>query len=124
MRSRQEIGKIGEDIASKFLMEREHRIIARNYRKFYGEIDIISQKDGITYFVEVKAREIYSVSRGTDEYLPEEHVHQKKMERIAKTVQIYIDEQNYDGEWEFMILAVDIYGEKKQAHVRQVRDVL
>jgi hypothetical protein len=36
---KQEIGQIGEDIATRFLVKHSFEVILRNYRKKYGEID-------------------------------------------------------------------------------------
>ena len=41
----QKIGKIGEDIAAKFLMKHGFSVLDRNYTKKWGEIDIIAQKE-------------------------------------------------------------------------------
>jgi len=48
-------GVLGEDIASKFLENKGFFIISRNYRKKYGEIDVIAKDlKGVLVFVEVK----------------------------------------------------------------------
>ena len=51
---KQVIGRIGEDIAGKYLENKGFKIVGRNYLKKYGEIDIIAQKGKITHFIEVK----------------------------------------------------------------------
>ncbi len=38
------IGDLGEDIAAKFLKNKGFRILARNYLKKYGEIDIVAHE--------------------------------------------------------------------------------
>jgi len=53
---KQRIGQIGEDCAVKYLENRGYKILERNYRKKYGEIDIIALKDSILHFVEVKSK--------------------------------------------------------------------
>lgn len=50
------IGKFGEEAASKYLEAKGYRIRERNYRTFLGEIDIISEYKGNIIFVEVKTR--------------------------------------------------------------------
>jgi putative endonuclease len=50
------IGKIGEEAASKYLKAKGYRIRERNYRTFLGEIDIISEYKNNIIFVEVKTR--------------------------------------------------------------------
>ena len=53
---RQLIGRRGQDLAAHELERRGHRILARRYRTRFGEIDIVSEVDGLVVFVEVKAR--------------------------------------------------------------------
>ena len=52
---KQVIGRLGEDIAAKYLESKGFSIVGLNYRKKYGEIDIIAQKSKITHFIEVKS---------------------------------------------------------------------
>ena len=52
----QTMGKLGEDLACRELERRGHTILARRYRTRFGEIDIISETNGLVVFVEVKAR--------------------------------------------------------------------
>ena len=53
--ARKAVGEIGEEIACQFLERKGFKILERNYRKPWGEIDIIAEKDGVIRFVEVKA---------------------------------------------------------------------
>lgn len=55
---KQKIGKIGEDIACKYLKTKKHIIIDRNFRCTQGEIDIIAYDEQLKelVFVEVKTR--------------------------------------------------------------------
>ena len=48
--------RIGEDLASNFLLKKGYKILERNFRKGYGEIDIIAVYKNILVFVEVKTR--------------------------------------------------------------------
>lgn len=50
------IGNAAEEKAAHYLESLEHSIVARNWKTKWCEIDIISLKDGILYFVEVKYR--------------------------------------------------------------------
>ncbi|PIW74862.1 MAG: YraN family protein, partial [Candidatus Portnoybacteria bacterium CG_4_8_14_3_um_filter_44_15] len=47
-------GDLGEGIAAKYLENNGYKIIERNYRKNWGEIDIVARKDDCLIFVEVK----------------------------------------------------------------------
>lgn len=55
--ARQELGKLGEDLAVGELERRGYAVLARRFRTRYGEIDIIARDGGTLVFVEVKARE-------------------------------------------------------------------
>lgn len=55
-----EIGNAGEDLACEVLRRQGYRILCRNYRCSYGEIDIIACREEEILFVEVKTR----LSRG------------------------------------------------------------
>ncbi len=50
------LGKVGEDIAARFLSRKGYEIIGRNTRTFVGEIDIIARKKSLIVFVEIKTR--------------------------------------------------------------------
>ena len=53
---RNQIGILGEDIASDFLISNGCKILKRNYRTRSGEIDIIAKNKDVICFVEVKTR--------------------------------------------------------------------
>lgn len=50
------LGQQGEQIIAERLEKEGYAILARNYIKQRGEIDIIAQKDSLIAFVEVKTR--------------------------------------------------------------------
>ena len=54
--ARQQLGKIGEDLAVSELERRGYAITARRYRTPCGEIDIVAECEGVLVFVEVKAQ--------------------------------------------------------------------
>jgi len=50
------LGKAGEDLVARHLTQQGFNILARNYRKRYGEIDLIAVNRELLVFVEVKRR--------------------------------------------------------------------
>jgi putative endonuclease len=55
MTQKAELGKLGEDLACRYLVDRRYKIIERNFRKPWGELDIIAKSpEKILVFVEVK----------------------------------------------------------------------
>lgn len=51
-----EVGKWGEDQACAFLKRHGFFVKERNFYSTVGELDIIAEKDGDYYFIEVKTR--------------------------------------------------------------------
>jgi len=51
-----QIGDTAENVASEYLVRKGHRILDRNWKTKYCEIDIVSQKKDTVYFTEVKYR--------------------------------------------------------------------
>lgn len=81
---RQELGRIGEDLACSHLESLGHRILARNWRSGHLEIDIVSLgADGI-HFVEVKTR------RQNIQAPPQENVGSQKQQKITKAALRYL----------------------------------
>ena len=121
---KQQIGQIGEDIACKFLVKHDYLILLRNYRKSFGEIDIICKKNNKIHFIEVKA-----VSRQTqlttfDAHRPEDNIHAKKLTRIGRTIQAYIYENNLEPEWQFDVITVYLDHSAKSASVHTMFNLI
>lgn len=47
---------LGEDAACKYLINKGYKILERNFRKAYAEIDIIALHNNSLVFIEVKTR--------------------------------------------------------------------
>lgn len=86
-----QLGNEGEEIACNYLKERGYRIIERNYRKPWGEIDIIAKVPNKTLvFVEVKTmRQISSQANSTKELLPEDQLTVAKHKKMSRTAALY-----------------------------------
>ena len=95
-----EIGDIGEEYAVNYLKKHRYKILSRNYRKRFGEIDIIAEKKGTVAFVEVKTRHENPLSR------PFEAVDTKKQEKIYRTSLAYIYENDLDCQYRFDVCEV------------------
>ena len=112
MRSKKEIGDVGEGIAVKYLLDRGHEIIARNYHSRYGEVDIIADFDEYIVFVEVKYRKSNLYGE------PSLAVNYRKQEKIKKTALKYIsDNEAGDKDIRFDIIEIIGVGEVKINHI-------
>ncbi len=81
---KQEKGRLGENAVCTELEKRGHKIIQRNFRKSFGEIDIISTFDRFIIFTEVKTRQTRSMVSGI------EAVNYSKRKKIILTADFYL----------------------------------
>jgi len=79
-------GNEGEDIACQYLEQKGYCIIARNYRRPCGEIDIIAADKKTLVFVEVKKRASNAFGG------PIAAVTRAKQHKIVLTAQYYLKE--------------------------------
>ena len=98
MTQKSEIGKLGEDLACKYLKSNGYLIIDRNFRKPWGELDIVArQKDGTLVFVEVKAmRQLPdpAIESGNENMAiagltPEENLTKAKLQKLKRTASLF-----------------------------------
>lgn len=98
------IGQTAEDIAAEYLTENKLRIIDRNYRTRFGEIDIIAQNKKEFIFVEVKAKNTSRFGK------PYEMVTGRKKKKLISTAKGYLTEINLDIEkidWRIDVISID-----------------
>ena len=134
-----EIGKLGEDIATKFVKNKGFIVLERNYRKKWGEIDIIAKKDSLLHFIEVKSvsrenfnlfphkKEKMASNSANDEaqYNPLENLHPQKLKRLSRVTQSYVIEKCSDEqEWEFNVITIIIDTTRKTAECKLIEDIL
>lgn len=53
---RHSLGRLGERLAAEHLERLGYRIVARNYRTRFGELDLVATDDHLLVFCEVKTR--------------------------------------------------------------------
>ncbi len=91
MSQHNDVGKIGEGIARKFLEEKGYKIIEQNYRTKYSEIDLVALKDKKLIFVEVRTK--IGENFGT----PEETIIGNKAKKVWQNASVYIAFKKWDG---------------------------
>jgi len=121
-------GRLGEDIASKFLQRNGYSIVERNYWRKWGEIDIVAKEESTIHFVEVKATRC-NVFDDFDPLCdsaahPEEHMHTHKQERLKRVLQTYLTEHSEITSWVFDVLLVYIDTERKRAVVKRLENIV
>ncbi len=106
MTKKRDIGDKGEEIASNYLIKNGWKIIERNFRKPWGEIDIIAKdKKGILVFVEVKTM------NKNENIKPEDNLTKSKLEKLKRTSSGYAAAHNDllgKRGWRIDLIAIDI----------------
>lgn len=123
------IGKLGEELASRFLVKRGFKLIDRNYREKWGELDIVARDNRDTlHFIEVKtvSRETFpGVSRETDTYRAEDNIHLWKLKRLSRTIQSFLFKNKIrDENWVFDVVVVYLVVGRKQAKVSLIENII
>lgn len=106
--NQKEVGNSGEALACEVLCRQGFKILHRNYRCPYGEIDIIACKGGEVLFVEVKTRLTDGFGCGR------EAVNSSKRNRIRRAAGYYLAHSKifYDN-IDFQVIEI---------HVAQIRE--
>jgi putative endonuclease len=119
-------GEVGEGIACQFLERKGFKILERNYRKPWGEIDIIAEKGDVVHFVEVKASSRSLANNGSREidYRPEEMATQAKLHKVARTSALYMEGKRDAREFQIDVVGVLMDEERRMARCRFFEQVL
>jgi putative endonuclease len=91
MSQHNEVGKIGEDLARKFLEKQGYKIIEQNYKTKYSEIDLVAEKRKGLVFVEVRTK--IGENFGT----PEDTLDYKKKAKIRFNALAYTAFKKWTG---------------------------
>ena len=116
-----ELGFLAENIAARYLEEGGYEIIDKNYRKPWGEIDIIARKDNSMIFVEVKANR----REFAGNFNPEIRVDWNKIRKIKRTAELYL-ENNFgavDYEWQIDVISVTFDVLDKKAKIKHFKNI-
>lgn len=85
------VGNKGENIAESYLKQKGYKIIQKNYRCRFGEIDIIAKDNDTIVFAEVRTR------RNDNFGSPQDSITPAKIEKISKTSLYFIQEKKLEG---------------------------
>ncbi|MBN2120348.1 MAG: YraN family protein [Candidatus Omnitrophica bacterium] len=100
------IGYLGEDIAKRYLQKKGYKIIERNYKTKYTEIDLIARDRKTLVFIEVR-------TKTKEEFgIPEESLNHNKINKLIRGATAYMIQKRY--EIDYRIDAVCIVLEKNK----------
>lgn len=111
-------GVRGENLAAKYLASLGYRLLERNARSRFGEIDIVARDGEDIVFAEVRTRSVGKI-------LPADRtVGPDKLKKLARAARIWVSENNYEGFWRIDLVAVTINtdGQTKIEHIKDITE--
>ena len=116
-------GQMGEAVAAEYLIKRQHKVLDRNFRKPWGEIDIVTMLAGRLHFIEVKTTAHATMSdfeqyQSDGSFAPEQHVNKEKKHRLRRVVETWLLERKLDVPRQLDVLAVHLVEPEQFAAVQ------
>ena len=100
MADHNDFGKLAEQLATDFLIQKNYKILLKNFRYLKAEIDIIAEFENQIIIIEVKAR-------NTDVFIePHEKKKKKKIRLIVSATNEFMNQNNRVEEVRFDIISV------------------
>jgi len=123
MTQKSDIGKLGEDLACEYLVNKAYKILDRNFRQPWGELDIVAKApDKTLVFVEVKA------TGESDAFFPEENLTAAKLRKFKRTAALFAGSKtgqeliNDKKSWRLDLIAITLksFGDPEIRHYENV----
>ena len=118
--SNSDFGIWAESLVAQYLKNKGYEILDRNYRKKWGEIDIVAEKDQIIIFVEVKANK--SELAGFE---PERRINPEKLRRLHRIIQTYLAYKKYksDKEWQIDVVSLTVSRDRRSVKIKHFKNI-
>lgn len=114
---RHKIGKIGEDLATKYLENIGYSIIERNFIAKQGEIDIIAKDKEELVFIEVKTRTNALYGQ------PVDAVNRIKQKHLVKTVNYYLYLRNLENKF-IRLDVIEVYLKDNTYKINHIKQII
>ena len=98
------LGRYAEDLAAKYLVSIGWRVLARNVRNQYGELDIVATdyKEKDLVIAEVRCRTKNKIQEAI------ESIYRRKYRALLRASNEYIDSIDWQGFWRIDLIAVTL----------------
>ena len=110
---RKSLGKKGEELAASYLQKsQKYRILLRNYRCVFGEVDIVAKDRDVLTFIEVRTR------KSEDYGNPKESITKRKQDQLSKVALEFINKHNvHHMKARFDVVAVYLLPQKERVEL-------
>jgi putative endonuclease len=119
MNHNQIVGQFGEKLAGEFLIRNGYRIIAKNIKTSYKELDLVAFKNNTLVFVEVKTRT--NLRYGS----ADEALFSRKLKNLKRAIGLYL--RNFNKikfrDIRLDLIAIDIDKFEKTAKIKHYKNV-
>ncbi len=117
-----EIGNLGEDIACELLTKKGYKIIQRNFRRPWGELDIVA-KDPTDTLVFIEVKTMRQNNSAIAELKPEDNLTVAKLKKLQRTAQMFVGQfpkyVNENSGWRIDLLTITL-PENKITHYENI----
>ena len=100
MAEHNDLGKLGEEIAVKYLTDKGYEILERNWHNVHKEVDIIAKDGRFLVIVEVKTRQTNAYGE------PDIAVTRQKQRMLISAANAYLFRNKLDLETRFDIISI------------------
>lgn len=112
-----EVGKIGEDLATKYLENLGYTIIERNFVARQGEIDIIARDKEELVFIEVKTRTNALYGR------PVDAVNDTKQKHLISATKYYLYAKHLEDEF-VRLDVIEVYLSENSYRINHITQII
>lgn len=97
-------GQAAEDQVCDYLRQRKFKILDRNWRTKFCEIDIVARKKDVVHLVEVKYRSSDAHGSGL------EYITKSKQQQLRRAALAWVTYHQWEGDYQVDVAAVDANG--------------
>ncbi len=109
-------GRLGEDIALKYLLDKGFELVVRNFGTKFGEVDLIMKDGAMWVFVEVKTK------KGLQFGTPEEMFTRGKYNKVKHMATVYL--KGEDRPCRVDMVAVELDEQNEPINIRHYENVI
>lgn len=118
------LGTAGEKIAEKYLRSKGYKVLAKNFKRRWGELDLVGSLPGHQEIIFFEVKTILK----RESFYPEDEITPKKKRQLLKMAQIYLSARKipFDTPCQIDILAIEVLpGSRfKKAKIRHYKNAI
>ena len=103
MTEAQELGRFAEDRAAEYIVSLGWKILARNVRNDYGELDIIAADGHELVIAEVRARTVGKIQS------PADSIGSRKLRTLTRSGLEFMNDIDWDGFWRIDVIGITFH---------------